>query len=484
MDAEIQSFVDITGASPAVARSLLEMHDGDLQTAVSLFLASSEDMAGIDVGSPPPKTSTSRGNTKRTSRSKKKDHQDYPDEDGVRAPIASTQGVLSADPAGDALLARQFRAHRRGAFDTKNPPPVFDMLREEGLRDYRLEGQILEGKMKNDKKNAEKVDEEKKLQRLADIFRPPLELLFKEDFDQAKEAGTRDNRWIIVNIQDSTEFASQKLNRDTWSDPELRQLIKRQFLLWQRLKDTPEALRFMRFYPQQTEGLPHISIIDPRTGEMLWHHTSFISAEELRKELRTFLDKHFFDPLPTPQKKLIDLSEDEQLMAAINASLHAEPSASTDETQSKSTKRKIVQNEPTPSDDGSQQEITPSSNAEDTKRKRIDPQPSSQPSQKKDSNKSDVPSKGRSLADGETQSQDECALMIRETNGNTLRVAFPVSSTIGEVYDWVSSHRTDGDHAFQFVTPFPRRTFDRSNHDMTLTDAQLTPRSLLHVSAL
>ena len=50
---------------------------------------------------------------------------------------------------------------------------------------------------------------------------------------QAKEAGTVDGKWLLVNIQDVKEFSCQVLNRDVWSNALVRELIAQHFILWQ-----------------------------------------------------------------------------------------------------------------------------------------------------------------------------------------------------------------------------------------------------------
>ena len=36
-----------------------------------------------------------------------------------------------------------------------------------------------------------------------------------------------------MNVQDSTEFASQVLNRDVWSNHNVKEVIRQHFLFWQ-----------------------------------------------------------------------------------------------------------------------------------------------------------------------------------------------------------------------------------------------------------
>ena len=50
---------------------------------------------------------------------------------------------------------------------------------------------------------------------------------------QAKLAGQQKMRWLLVNLQDSGEFASQILNRDVWSDFHVKELIKTHFVFMQ-----------------------------------------------------------------------------------------------------------------------------------------------------------------------------------------------------------------------------------------------------------
>ncbi len=75
---------------------------------------------------------------------------------------------------------------------------------------------------------------------------------------QTKQQALREQKWVLVNIQvfvlfvfffvlnkklqithilksnqDVKEFASSLLNRDTWSDKALQQLISQSFVMWQ-----------------------------------------------------------------------------------------------------------------------------------------------------------------------------------------------------------------------------------------------------------
>lgn len=77
-----------------------------------------------------------------------------------------------------------------------------------------------------------KQDKEK-VQRLADLFSPPVNLLFTEGWDLAKLFALDSKKWLLVNIQETSEFASQMLNRDTWKNSKVQDLIRNAFVFWQ-----------------------------------------------------------------------------------------------------------------------------------------------------------------------------------------------------------------------------------------------------------
>ena len=83
---------------------------------------------------------------------------------------------------------------------------------------------------------------------------------------QAKQKANFEQRWLLVNIQSHLQFASDELNRDTWSDENIKWILRSQFLFWQRGHTSPDGQEFMRLYKIQEEDLPIIMIIEPMTG--------------------------------------------------------------------------------------------------------------------------------------------------------------------------------------------------------------------------
>jgi hypothetical protein len=69
--------------------------------------------------------------------------------------------------------------------------------------------------------------------RLAEMFKPPTDIMFPGDFEAAKGAAATGNKWILINVQSNSEFASHQLNRDTWSNATLKEFIRGSFVFLQ-----------------------------------------------------------------------------------------------------------------------------------------------------------------------------------------------------------------------------------------------------------
>ena len=68
---------------------------------------------------------------------------------------------------------------------------------------------------------------------LEELFKPPLDIMYKGDFQDARDAATAAKKWLLVNIQDAGEFQCQVLNRDVWSNKAVKTVISEHFLFWQ-----------------------------------------------------------------------------------------------------------------------------------------------------------------------------------------------------------------------------------------------------------
>ena len=71
------------------------------------------------------------------------------------------------------------------------------------------------------------------------------------------------------------------LNRDTWSDDTVQSVVASAFVFWQNYAESEGGSRYCTLYHIPPDKLPHIGILDPRTGEKLVDITGFIEPQEL-----------------------------------------------------------------------------------------------------------------------------------------------------------------------------------------------------------
>lgn len=278
----IEQFCSVTGSNRDKAYKMLEVCNWNLEMAINMHVDSDYLENDIIEQSDPPKVE---------------------DVDGVRPPIPQSRAVLVEE---DLTFHYGLRGRKR------RPHSVFD-----GFRDFQAEARLQELSTENN-------ETLKKRRTLEDLFRPPLDLMHRGSFESARDLGQSTNRWLMVNIQNSQEFSCQVLNRDVWSNPAVKSLINKHFIFWQVYSDSVDGERYMHFY--KLTDFPYIAVIDPRTGEKLivWHH---VDATALCELIDVFL-KEYSSPNGTstdvslPSKfSLLDQSEDDQLKAALAASL-------------------------------------------------------------------------------------------------------------------------------------------------------------------
>ncbi|XP_005099755.1 UBX domain-containing protein 7 [Aplysia californica] len=288
----IDQFVAVTGAGRSVAVSLLEACSGNLDLAVGMHMDS-----GGGAGAGPSNTHTDMSGPSGAAESA---------DDAVRAPIPQrTEVLVEEDSTKIAWRMKRPRRHAASVFD--------------GFRDFQSEAyheDLTRGKRPSKKRNLE------------DLFRPPVDITHKGTFQNARDTGSAQNKWLLVNVQNVQEFPCQVLNRDVWSSQDVRNVLKDSFVFWQVYNDSEEGKRFMQFY--KLKEWPYVAIIDPFTGEsqVEWHKIA---------DGPVFCDlaKSFLSTCPVPdasqvpnaakrQKRepsIVDATEQEQMEAAIKASL-------------------------------------------------------------------------------------------------------------------------------------------------------------------
>ncbi|KAL9183248.1 hypothetical protein ACHAXT_005035 [Thalassiosira profunda] len=183
---------------------------------------------------------------------------------------------------------------------------------------------------------------------LSTMFAPPTHLMHRAGgFLGAKNFAKDARRWLLVNIQDDGDFACHALNRDVWRDELVENLVREGFVLWQaRNGDRGEGQTYVERY--KVQGFPHLAILDPRTGGLLWRKEDWtqinpLTAEQFVEIASDFCSRHSFDRPPTAarnaygapgpggaaagssssshKRPIGELTEEEQLQAAIRASM-------------------------------------------------------------------------------------------------------------------------------------------------------------------
>ncbi|KAK6953984.1 hypothetical protein Daesc_003946 [Daldinia eschscholtzii] len=390
MDEDVVQFMAITGISAEhVARGYLEISGGDPMQAIQLFYENPELQASFNQPAASTSTSTRQPASSSASRSRggftgredasgvihidsddddvhmANDDFDIPDEeddvtaiarsaqeeedaamarrlqeemysenhgsmDGVRAPIAQTTETLAApDPSWgldddrEAAVIEQLR-RRRAQGTSANP------FNQSSVDWFDREDGVPSRSTQPTTNNTSR--------RLRDLFAPPTTLITRLPLDAARDLGKEEKKWILVNLQKMDDFRCQVLNRDHWKNEDIVSLIREHFIFLQYTLDDPFAQSYTTFYfanqaHEDENNYPHVSIIDPRTGEQVkvWSGESFPSMTEFHSDLVEFLDRYSLaanskNPVvkSKPKTKPVDisrLSEEEMLRIALQNSL-------------------------------------------------------------------------------------------------------------------------------------------------------------------
>uniref|UniRef100_A0A674NZC0 UBX domain-containing protein 7 n=1 Tax=Takifugu rubripes TaxID=31033 RepID=A0A674NZC0_TAKRU len=465
----------LLGATESVGKHMLEACNNNLEMAVTMFL----DGGGI-AEEPSTSTSTSTSST--------------PPTDEVRAPIPQKQDIL-VEPEPLFGVPKRRRPARS----------IFD-----GFRDFQTETIRQEQELRNGT-----VD--KKLSTLADLFRPPIELMHKGSFETAKDCGQLENKWLMINIQNVQDFACQCLNRDVWSNEAVKTIIREHFIFWQVYHDSEEGQRYIQFY--KLNKFPYISILDPRTGQKMveWNELDVASFLE---QATGFLAEHGQLDGPSchapPAKRarsesLIDASEDSQLEAAIRASLqetHYESSNAPEAPDSprsdeESDAEPFSDSEGAPSFDGSDTEMplpkspykenNHSHKKEESKKNHLEPSAAAAALH----SKSEVNSGGNHIAaaaqcagpskisgprdlDSPDDNGPKARLMLRYPDGRREQIALSSKAKLLALVRHVQSKGYPNER-FELVTNFPRRKLAHLDYDITLQEAGLCPQETVFV---
>ncbi|KAF9971329.1 hypothetical protein BGZ73_005752 [Actinomortierella ambigua] len=341
---DIVQFCAFTSAEPDVAAKYLTVCDGDVHRAISLYMESGGDALGVahltsgaarDSSARHSRQSSTGGSSSNgysggyeddEELARRLQEQDNRAADQVRAPIAPRHEMLLGDDYDTRSSLFGPNTSRSRAQPSVFLPPDSASLARDAFRDFAAEAALMSG------------ETSPKTSRLADLFKAPRDIMAKGDFEQSRSLARAETKWLMVNIQEAGVFACQVLNRDLWSNAQVKEIVKENFVFLQFYADNTEGKKYATFYP--IKSFPHIAIIDPRTAERVkvWTHT--VDPVDFLSDVSEFLERHSLiedsSSKPSePKKKKItkdisDMTEEEQLQAALAASLGSESSPTED----------------------------------------------------------------------------------------------------------------------------------------------------------
>ncbi|KIW98543.1 uncharacterized protein Z519_00204 [Cladophialophora bantiana CBS 173.52] len=388
MDEAIATVVSVCGTTPELASQYVQLADGDPNQAVQLFFENGgADLAAASSRPPPPSDSRMPGgrlnpidaddddnisddNDPEITGFRKTSHRDtasppargadYEDDEAmarrlqnemygegamdnvVRAPIARQAetlvgpGAAALPMAGPAyasaieermrVIERRREQARAGIFNQHQPTSIWDQ--DVGI------GSTLSDVLAESTGGASEASA--RSNRLARLFQPPWDLMYKGNWDGARDEGKEHKKWLLVDIQDPSIFDCQALNRDLWKNEGIVETVKENFVFLQYNRNDPRALQYIQYYFPKYENqdeYPHVAIVDPRTGEQikLWAR-KVPPAPEFLMQLHEFLDRYSLEnnvrnPVAKrkseakKEKPIDQLTEEEMLERALQASL-------------------------------------------------------------------------------------------------------------------------------------------------------------------
>ncbi|KAL7268631.1 UBX domain protein Ubx2 [Rhizina undulata] len=380
MDELVAQFTAITDAPARKAEAYIRISDGDIQDAIQLYF----ETGGADLDVDPSVAIPSEPAPQRSSSGESNNPimvEDDDEDDDIReairasagdAPRSGSSGPAATDYEDDEAMARRLQEELYG----EGPPSGSNGVRapiartretlvgpgeeygdwpsvpsgggRRGIFSQRSRG-VWDAEVSASPEYRRRFlseatngasESSSKSNMLAEIFRPPYEIIYRLDFEHARIEARELERWILINVQDESIFDSQVLNRDIWKDEEVKSTVKEHFLFLQFDRTGRDGRDYIRLYmptaadPNALIGrdsnlFPHIAIIDPRTGEQVkvWGETPK-SPMEFVMQLHEFLERYSLradakNPVQrkTKQKDVTSMTEDEMLQLALQNSM-------------------------------------------------------------------------------------------------------------------------------------------------------------------
>ncbi|KAK2750133.1 hypothetical protein FQN57_004628 [Myotisia sp. PD_48] len=388
-DSSLAHFTEITGATPEVATQYLQLTDYNLETAMQLFFENGgnaiqptqpsstqapqqssstrhvathsstsryqEDEHGVvhidsdsdDQGPPPP---PNQGHSFDADLEMARQLQEEffsggdpitgGDPDAIRAPIERrTETLVGPDIDADFGSEMMEQMRSRGSMRRAGRPGIFNQ-RDVSTSIWSDDAESSNTRMLS-RATGGASETSSKASMLAEMYRPPFEIMSRLPWDLARDEGREKMKWLLVNIQDPSVFDCQLLNRDLWKNDGIRETIRVHFIFLQFSKDDPRGAPYLQYYlpgHEVSDNYPHISIVDPRTGEQMktWTGPPVIRASDFLMQLHEFLDRYSLDtnvrnpvakrkPELAQHAKIDSMTEEEMLEMAMRNSLEGKP---------------------------------------------------------------------------------------------------------------------------------------------------------------
>ncbi|MBE3042887.1 thioredoxin family protein [Candidatus Bathyarchaeota archaeon] len=299
---------------------------------------------------------------------------------------------------------------------------------------------------------------------MTELFAPPP--IFDGTWDDAREAGKKEKKWLLVNVQNNEDFHCHVLNRDIWKkNSAIWELVKENFIFNQYTGENVFSRNYINFYFRDRENMenyPHVAIVDPRTGEQVkvWSGSPFPDASDFHSQLVEFLDRYSLDAksknpvvkAKSRQPQAVDfdrMTEEEMLEMALQNSLNngAEPSLQTPRTEDPDA-------------------LTKSPRPED---KEASPEPE-QPTE---------PSRFATISANNPHTEPEhdpavtTRIQFRHSNGRIIR-RFNAQDTVRRMFEWLKADPMEGRGSTEFeLKRMPQGQDLMESLDQTIEEAGL-----------
>jgi len=305
-EGQIEKFCNVTNANEGAALTYLELSGGNVDEAIALYL----EMGGQDL-SDIVNTSTTTTNQQSTADAERR-HLIESDAELARALAQEENSTIRAPiaPKRDILVGGDQNDHVGldvGLSNVRRNVPRSNRSRDSNFQTQTFAGNVLPHRMGSSEATS-----------LADLFRPPFDIINKENFEATRKRAKNENKWIMVDIQNISEFACQVLNRDLWNEKAVKEVIRAHFLFLQFNSASPEGRQYINYYP--IDSYPHIAIIDPRTGERVrvLNAINLSPNEFICHITEDFLERYSLTekkqtPHKSATKQFIARSEEEQI---------------------------------------------------------------------------------------------------------------------------------------------------------------------------